>query len=108
MGIGRSQGRTLTVLLDGIAPEPVLAWLEALNERVAGILRMPAGVLGWRRVAAPDVAARGATPEVEPPAIGGEALDAARSAGRDRRVDLVFTCHRSPLPNVPCLLSKSW
>ena len=48
VGIGRRQGWPLPVLVDGVAPEPVLVRLEALDERMAGVPRVLARMLGRR------------------------------------------------------------
>src|SRR4051812_20085645 len=66
------------------------------------MLRLPcmrAGVLGRRGVAAADMAALRASAQVEPPPAGCVALDAPRSARRDRRVDTRDGGH-PPQPSV--------
>src|SRR5687768_14290480 len=84
----RREPRTLAVRLGCVAPEPILARLVALDDGMPGLGGMAAGVLRGRRVAAAHVAAPRTTTEMEPPALRCEAFDAARSARRDRRVDL--------------------
>src|ERR1044072_5612556 len=54
---------------------------------MAGVSEVAGGVLGGWVVAAADVAALGAAPQMEPPAAVGVALDAAGPAGRDAGVD---------------------
>ena len=71
-----------------VAPVPVLAGLVRLDDRMGGLVEVPGRVLSGRVVAAPDVAARGAAPQVKPHASGQEALHAAIAAGCDRS-DLV-------------------
>jgi hypothetical protein len=85
------------ILLAGVVPEPGLAGLEALDDRMAGVRRVMAGVLGWRRVAAADMTAASASTEVEPPAAGRQAFDAAGPAGLCRRVkEWRRIAHRPP------------
>jgi hypothetical protein len=85
------------ILLAGVIPEPGLAGLEALDDWMAGVRRVMAGVLGRGRVATADMPAAGAPTEVEPPAAGRQAFDAARPAGLGRRVkELRRIAHRSP------------
>ena len=43
---GWSEGRSLEVLLGAVVPEPILARLEALDDRMTGFSRVAAGVLG--------------------------------------------------------------
>jgi hypothetical protein len=89
-----SQSRTVDEILRRVVPEPVLARLVTADHGMPGVGRMVARVLRGRRIAAADVAASGAPAQMEPPATGGEALDAARSARRDRRIDVRFAGHR--------------
>ena len=65
----RSQGGTLEVFLGRVVPEPILAWLEALDDWMPRIDGVVTRVLGWRRVATADVAAVRAAAQVEPPPI---------------------------------------
>src|SRR5690348_10212412 len=89
VGVRRRELRPVVVGVVRVRPEPVLARLEALDDRVAGLGGMLARMLARRGVAAPDVAARRAAAQVEPPALlGREALYAARAARRNARVDL--------------------
>ena len=74
-------------LLAPVVPEPVLAGLEASDHRVAGDPRMVGGVLARGVVATADMTARGAAPQMEPPAVTSEALDAPCAAGRCHRDD---------------------
>ena len=67
-----------------VVPEPALARLEAADHRVPGGLRVRGRVLGRRGVAAADVPALRAAAQVEPPAAGRLALDAAGAARRRR------------------------
>src|SRR5690348_15408547 len=85
---GRSECRTVKKLLARVIPEPVLTGLEALDDGMTAVGRMPAGVLGRRRVAAADVTAGRTTPKVEPPASRCEALEAACAARQRTGVDL--------------------
>ena len=78
----RSQGGALEVFLGRVVPEPVLAWLVALDDWMAGIDGMVTRVLTRRRVATANMAAMRAAAQVEPPRTRGVALDAARAARR--------------------------
>jgi hypothetical protein len=89
--VRRSQDGTLEVLLRRVVPEPVLARLVALDDRVLLGSGMVARMLGWRRVATADVAALRAAAQVEPPTAGGQALDAPRAAWRYLRIDPVLS-----------------
>src|SRR5262252_5729396 len=75
------------------APEPVFAWLEALDQRMPGRGRVRAGVLRWRSVTAANVAALRAAAQMEPPSPAGVALGTPGSAGRSRNVDALLCCH---------------
>src|SRR5689334_24196813 len=90
----RRQPRPLVVVVGVVVPIPVLARLEALHERMTGVLGVLGGVLGRRLITAADVPALGTAPEMEPPAVGGQALDAASAARRHRGVDGTCVCHR--------------
>src|SRR5215472_8261168 len=90
------QGGPVVKLVGLEAPEPVLTRLEASDDRVPGRGGVGARVLGRRRVAAADVPALGAPPQVEPPPAGRLALNAPRAARRNRRVDPRYGCHWSP------------
>src|SRR6266516_6292101 len=61
---GRELGDLETDLVD-VAPEPVLARLERLDDRMRDRPRVLRRVLVRRRVAAADVAARHAAPQVQ-------------------------------------------
>src|SRR5579859_1056192 len=74
MVVRRAEGRAFEVLLPGVVPEPILAGLEALNDRVSMLRRVSTRVPRGRRIAAADVAALRTSPQVEPPAAGGKAL----------------------------------
>src|SRR5215469_18201069 len=94
MMIGRGQVRARGVHpVLRVAPEPVFARLEALDQRVAGRGRVPAGVLRWRGVTAADVAALRTAAQMEPPSPTGVALNAPGPAGRGRSVDPLLCCH---------------
>lgn len=73
-----------------VVVKPILAGLEALDDRVAGCGVMGGGVLGWRCVTTADVPAGGTSPQVHPPAgrSGGQALHTTGPARWNRRVDL--------------------
>ena len=76
----------LEELLAVVVPEPCFAGLETPDHRVAGDLRMMRGVLARGVIATTDMTARGATSQMEPPAVTREALGtsgAARWCHRD-------------------------
>src|SRR5258707_6968746 len=91
--VRRSENGTLEELLGRVIPEPVLAGLEALDDRVAFSAGMPTRMLRRRRVAAADMPALCAPAEMEPPAVGGEALDAPRATRRRLEIDAVHVRH---------------
>ena len=62
------------VLLVDVAPAPVLAGLERAHDRVADGMRVPAGVAVGGRVAASDLAAGQAQPQVHPGRADPQAL----------------------------------
>src|SRR5215210_6895757 len=72
---GRREGRAVEIRQGFVVPEPVLAGLVALRDGRTGRRRVPTRVLRRRRVAAPDMSALRAAADVEPPPVGGEALD---------------------------------
>src|SRR5207302_7307134 len=83
-GSARQPGQTVDHLIVGVAVRPVLAGLERLDDRVprpVGVLRR---VLVRRVVAAADVPAGHAEPQVDPLVSGFEALLAAAAARLDR------------------------
>src|SRR5205807_1179914 len=88
MMVRRSQRRALDDLIGPVIPEPVLAGLVALDDRVACSCGVVARVLGWRRVTAADVAAERAAPKVKPPAVFCDAFRTARAARRHCRIDI--------------------
>ena len=65
----REQFHTLDHPLRLVIVEPVLARLEAGNDRMAGCLRMLGRVLAGRTVAATDVPALRTPAEMKPPAF---------------------------------------
>src|SRR6516165_2069878 len=87
MVLRRGEHRAVEGILGLVVPEPVLAGLEALDDRMPRYLRVRGRVPRRRAVTAPDVPALCAPAQVDPPAAGRVALDAARSARRHRRVD---------------------
>ena len=66
-----------------VAPVPVLAGFERLDERVSGLVEVSRGVLPGRLVTAADVTALRAPAEVNPPPAREKAFDAAVAAGLD-------------------------
>ena len=93
MVIWRSQLRAVYVVAGGEVPEPVFARFVAASHRMPGIGGVPVGVLRRRRITTTDMAANGATSQMEPPATRGQALDAAWPARGYRSVDLVLARH---------------
>ena len=72
---------------------PVLAGLEACDQRMAAGLGVGGGVLGGGSVAAADVAALGAAAQVKPPPVALLALLAAGAARRGTDVDARRLAH---------------
>ena len=81
MMLWRGERGTLVELLGGVAPEPVLARLEATDHGMLIMGGVLARVLRGGRVAATDVSTLGAAAQVKPPAAFGQALDTAAPAG---------------------------
>src|ERR1700722_20701118 len=77
-------------LLASIVIKPRFARFEAGDNRMAGRAEVPGSVFAQRLVATADVTALGAAAQVEPPVIFGEALDAARTGGRNTRIDAFY------------------
>src|SRR5437667_12782137 len=80
--VGRREGGAFEDLFGQVVPEPVFLGFEAVDDRVMRVDRVMARVLGGRRVAAADVAAMSAAPEVVPPTVGRQTLDATGAARR--------------------------
>jgi hypothetical protein len=82
--VRRARRRTLDLHRDvvDVAPDPFLARLEALDDRVGRLVEVAGRVPAGRVVAAPDVSALEAAAQVHPVATLGEALDATVAAGR--------------------------
>jgi len=74
-------------LSGSIVPEPILTRLEACYDKVASLAKMRCSVLVWRRIATADVAAFGATPQMEPPLASSKTLDTSRSTWNGVRVN---------------------
>jgi hypothetical protein len=66
--------RRLDEELVHVAPAPILAGLEAPHDGVLGLVKVFGRVLTGRVVAAPDVTALLAQPEVDPATAGGKTL----------------------------------
>jgi hypothetical protein len=96
MVIRWNQFGAVDVVLDCVVPEPVLARLEAVDDAMARTRRVVPGVLGRRGVATADVAATSAASEMEPPAAGCQALEAASATRRHGRIDFGVVWHRGP------------
>src|SRR4029450_12847874 len=93
MGMRRRERRPIAVHARGIVPEPVLAGLERLHQRMTGTVCVPAGVRRGGGGATADVTTLRATPKVQPPSTGGEAFDATGAARRDASVKLEIHRH---------------
>ena len=78
--IAGRQSRAIERLFRAVIPKPVLSGLEARDDEVAGLSEVRSRVLVRRRIAAADVTALGAAPQVEPPLSGGKAFDTSRPA----------------------------
>jgi hypothetical protein len=68
--------------------KPMLARLEAGDDWVIAVVNVFAGVPARRTIAASDVSAGSTPAQVQPPAAGGEALDAAVPRRLCLRIDL--------------------
>jgi len=66
----RSQSSPVDGGLLFVVVEPILSGLKARDHRMARRVKMPAGVLAWRAVAAADMPAFGAASQVQPPSVG--------------------------------------
>src|SRR6516165_7577582 len=93
----RCEGFAVEKLLGPIVVHPVFPRLVAGDDGVLRLARVWRGVLRGRVVTTADVPALGATPQVQPPPTGPLALDTARSARWDRRVDSLLCHHVQPL-----------
>src|SRR5690348_7517492 len=80
--LGRRKLGAFVVVVGLVIPEPVLAGFERPDYRMPGLLPVLGRMTRERVVAATDVSACGATPQVHPPTTGLIALDAAHTAGR--------------------------
>ena len=90
-----------------VAPCPALGRLEGNDERVACRVKVLRGVAAGRVVAATDVAASEAKPQVDPALTDFQALFAAIGAWRDRvEVEHVVTLHLRPLEMRCCPRSR--
>ena len=63
----RSQERALEILLCRVVPEPLLARLVALDDRMSPADGVVTRMLRWRRVATTDMAAMRTAAQMEPP-----------------------------------------
>src|SRR6202171_5472382 len=80
--VQRGDCRDLEHQVIGIAVQPILAWLEGLDDRVPGGVVVFGGVASGRLVAASDMSAGHAEAQVEPSLADGQAF-LATVAGRD-------------------------
>src|SRR5881397_934580 len=79
---GRAAGEVERHLVD-VAPSPTFGRVVAFDDRMAGRVEVLGGVMVRRAVAAADVAARPAEPQMHPDRIDLQALLAAERAGDD-------------------------
>jgi hypothetical protein len=88
------QLRTLESFSRSVIVEPVLAGLEAVDDRVARGGVMLRRMLAWRTIATADVAAFGASAQVQPPSVRCQAFDATCAAWFCLQIDSFwFTLH---------------
>ena len=66
-----------------IAPAPSLGWIVTLDDRMFRRMKMPGGVLVGRIVAAADVTAGAADPQMQPNTAAPQAFLASERARRD-------------------------
>jgi hypothetical protein len=78
----RPAGRVQLDLID-VAPAPVLARLESPDDRMTDLVKVRGRVLVWGAVAAADVTAGHAEPEVDPRAAHPQAVFASVGARFD-------------------------
>src|SRR6202035_4048710 len=81
--VGSLSARQVEQHFIDIAPAPAFRRIVALDDRMAGGVEMFGGVLVGRIVAAPDMAAGAADPQMQPHAAGLEAFLASQRARRD-------------------------
>jgi hypothetical protein len=101
MVIWRSQHGSVYVVAGPEVPEPVFIRFVAACHRMPGVGGMSVGVLRGRRVATADMAASGASAQMEPPAAAFLALGAARTAGGYRCIDVAHAWHPVILTATP-------
>src|SRR5438105_8184891 len=77
-----------------VAPAPVLARLEAADDRMAGSMEVLRRMLVGRVVAAADATAGQAQPQMDPPRPGAQALLASLRRARLHRMELIQMCAR--------------
>jgi hypothetical protein len=88
------QFRTLKSFSRAVIVEPVLAGFEAVDDRVAGARVMLCRMLVWRTIAAADVAAFGASAQMQPPPVRFQAFDATGTAWFGVQIDsFAFALH---------------
>jgi hypothetical protein len=81
--------------LSTVVVEPMLAWLEARDDRVTRGGVVFRCMLTWGTIAAADVTALRASAKMKPPLARGRAFDATCSARLDRRFDAIpYGLHR--------------
>jgi hypothetical protein len=73
-----------------VAVKPILARLEASDNRMARRAVVRGRMFSQRLIAAADVSALGASAQVKPPAVFGETLDTAGARRRDVGLDALF------------------
>ena len=94
--VWRGEDRAVDSLLRLVVPEPVLARLVALGDRVADLRGVATGMLRRRGITAAHMPASRTATQVEPPALGGKALDAAGTARWHARIDVLVAGHHKP------------
>jgi hypothetical protein len=81
--------RAFEEFLCTIVVKPILAWLEARDDRMTRGRVMFRCMLVWRSITASDVTAFGASAKMQPPLAYSQAFDATRSACLGRWVDTI-------------------
>ena len=89
MGVESVRLRTREDFLCTIVVKPLLARLEARDDRVACSGVMFRCMLIWRRITAADVAAFGAHAKMQPPCAQSQAFDATCAAWLGRWIDTI-------------------
>ena len=84
------QAWALKEFVGAIVVEPVFSVLKAGDDGMTAISMVLRRMLIRRRIAATNMSALGAAPEVQPPAFRRQTFDAAGTTRPGRRIDAVY------------------